>query len=281
MNFKSSLIFFYIIILGFTTLPRVAIAAQKAKIVSSEVEIYADADFDSEVLTSVREGEIYFISDKTYGPFYRIKLKNGKVGYIVDYELDIEGKGRLQEKDLDVLMFERMSRDNKKMDDHLDEQTEEAQLFGKPYMGPMIQFINYHENTMGGDQVDDLWALGYKKISDFSWSVIGSFGAPKYYADKTGGRTTGLNLWGDIGVSSQVVNFKNSGIRFGGSLFTHISLIQLETSQRKFDLHDLTLGLALETGWLYQITSKYVFELYLKYYFDKTNYAGLGCSFLF
>lgn len=254
-------------------------AAQKAKIVSQEVEVYSDSDFDSEILTSVHEGESFLVSDKTYGPFYRIKLKNGKIGYIVDYELDIEGKGRIQEKDLDLLMLEKMSREKKKTDDILTEESEEAELFGKSYSGVTLQIINFHENTLGGDQVDDLLAVGYKSVSDVAWSVLGSFKAPQYYAEKTSGSAKGLKLWGDLGVSSQVVNFKNSGIKFGGSLFSQVSLIQLETPQRKYDLHDITLGLALETGWLFKI-KKNTFEIYLKYYFDKSNYAGFGFSFL-
>lgn len=269
-----------VLILGLLFSPCVSSAVQKAKIISSEVEIYTDSDFDSEILTTVHEGEVYLISDKTYGPFYKIKLKNGKIGYIVDYEVDIEGKGRIKEKDLDLLMLERMSRDQKKMDKDIEEQTEEAQLFGVPYAGPTLQLINFHENTLGGDQVDDLVALGYKSISDMTWSVLGAFKIPKYYIEKTGGTAKGAKLWGDVGVSSQIINFKRSGIRFAGSLFAQVSIIQLETPSRKYDLHDVTVGIALETGWLFKINKKAV-EFYLKYFFDKTNYAGFGFSFLF
>lgn len=257
-----------------------ASAAQKAKIVSPEVEVYADFDFDSDIISLVREGESYQISDKTYGPFYRIKLKNGKVGYIVDYELDIEGKGRFKSKDLDDIMLEEAAKLAKDTKGTPDENDEEAELFGRPYSGLALQMINYRENTLGADQIDDLLAVGYKNISLISWSILGAFKVPKYYADKTGGTAKGLKFWADFGFSNPIVNIGRSDVRFGASLFTHISLIQLETPQRKYDLHDITVGLALEFGWLYKF-KKSALDFSVKYYFDKTNYAGFGLAYLF
>lgn len=255
-----------------------AFAAQKAKILSPEVEIYADADFDSDVISSVDQGETYMISDKPYGPFYRIKLKNGKVGYIVDYELDIEGKGPFKPKDLDQEIEAEAFRLAKEDPDREDE--EETQLFGRLYAGPTLQLINYNENTMGAVQSDNLLAIGYKNISLIAWSLLASLQTPKYYAEKTGGSAKGLNLWGDFGFSNPVINFGKSELRFAGSLFAHLSFIQVETILRKYDLHDITAGLALEFGWLIRF-KKSAFDFSVKYYFDKTNYAGVTASYLF
>lgn len=257
--------------------PSLALAVQKAKIVSPEVEIYMDADFDSEIISAVREGETYLISDKTYGPFYRIKLKNGKIGYIVDYELDIEGKGRFKEKDLDYIMYEEAKKASAAADSG---DAEEIEVFGRSYSGLTLQSINFHENTLGGVQVDDLPAIGYKKIGDVAWSILGTVKAPKYYTDKTGGSAKGLKLWADLGISSNIVDFGDSGIRLAGAFFTQLSLIQVVTPARKYDLHDVTLGVVLEVGWLIKI-NKNAIDLVMKYYFDKANYAGLGLSILF
>lgn len=251
-------------------------ASQKAKIVSPDVEIYSKADFDSEVFATVSQGETYMVSDKNYGPFYRIKLKSGKVGYIVDYELDIEGKGPFVEKDLDeVLAAEAM-----KFAQETSEDEEEIQLFGRSGAGPTLQLINFNEETLGAGQTDNLLAVGYKNLSLTSWSLLGAFKAPKYYAEKTGGSASGFKLWGDFGFSNPVVNLGRSEIRFAGSLFGHFSFIQVETTLRKYDLHDISVGLALEFGWLYRFRKNAV-DVAVKYYFDKSNYAGLGVSFLF
>lgn len=267
-------------ILCFLFISYSAQAVQKATIIGPEVDIYSESDFDSEIISTVHEGETYFISDKTYGPFYRIKLKNGKVGYIVDYELDIEGKGRIKEQDLDDIMFDQISQLTKENQTTAEENSEVAEIFGRAYSGPTLQLINYHENTMGADQVDDLLAVGYKKISDVAWSVLGSFRVPKYYTDDAGESARGLKLWGDFGFSSSVANFGSSEVRFAGSFFSHVSLIQLETPLRKYDLYDVTLGVAIELGWLLKFRSS-VFDVSAKYYFDKTNYAGFALSYLF
>lgn len=266
--------------LSFLFIFHFAWAVQKAKIVSPNVEIYSDSDFDSQIISNVHEGDSYFISDKTYGPFYKIKLKNGKIGYIVDYELDIEGKGRFKERDLDDIIYEQISQMADEPRTTAEDEAEEAQVFGHIYSGPTLQLINYHENTLGADQVDDLLAIGYKRVGDGAWSVVAALKAPKYYADRTGGSARGLNVWADYGFSNTVANLGRSDIRFAGTLFTHVSLIQVETADRKYDLHDVTVGVALELGWLIKF-KKSVFDMSVKYYFDKTNYAGFGLSYLF
>ncbi|MEK6627558.1 MAG: SH3 domain-containing protein [Bdellovibrionota bacterium] len=254
-------------------------ATQKAKIVSPDVDIYAQSDFDSEIIATVNEGETYSISDKTFGPFYRIKLKNGKIGYVVDYELDIEGKGRFKEKDLDVLLYEDAMKVKPAGVSKQDKDEEEA-VFGGTYAGPTLQLINFRENTLGSDQVDDLLAVGYKVVGDRAWSVLVTTKVPKYYAAKTGGTAKGAKFFADVGFSNNVVDLGRSAIRFSGTLFTQVSLLQLETTTRKYDLHDVTLGLALEVGWLVVIKSSAI-DIAVKFYFDKTNYTGLGLSYLF
>ncbi len=255
-----------------------AFASQKAKILSPDVEIYADADFDSDIIAEVKQGDTYDISDKTYGAFYRIKLKSGKIGYIVDYELDIEGKGPFKERDLDELIYEDALKRAK--ENPQDEDEEEVQLFGRLYGGPTLQSISYRENILGGEQSDNLYAIGYKNISLISWSILGAFAAPKYYAEKTGGSAKALNLWADFGFSNPMVVFQRSQIRFSGSFFSHFSFVQVDTLLRKYDMHEITLGLALELGWLYSF-KKSAIDLAIKYYVDKSNYAGVGLSFLF
>ena len=75
-------------------------AQQKATIVSDDVDVYAEQDFDSEILETVHKNETYWISNKTFGPFYRIKLKSGKIGYIPDHELNILEKDLLGQRPL-------------------------------------------------------------------------------------------------------------------------------------------------------------------------------------
>jgi hypothetical protein len=269
-----------IVVFCFLLSAHMAWAVQRAKVVSPDVEIYAGADYDSDVIDVVHENEAYYISDKTVGPFYKIKLKSGKIGYISDYELDIEGKGRMKEQDLDELFLQEEKK--RAQDAYRTEEVdpEEEAVFGRPLRGPTLQLINFHEDTLGGDQMDNVLALGFKSVSQVAWSVLGSYGAPKYYEDKTGGTAKGGQIWADLGFSANVVSMPGSDVRFGGSFFTHLSVFQVDTPAQKYDLQELTLGVALETAWMIKVHRNAI-DLSLKYYFDKSSYAALGLSYLF
>ena len=256
-------------------------AVKKAKILGEYVEIYSDPDFDSEIIDEVYQNEVYQVSDKNTGPFYKIKLKSGKIGYIVDYQLNIEGRGPLQPQDLDNLEFLEqkkildLGRKNGTIVD-----SEEESVFGKPIAGPVLQFVNFHEKTMGGEQVDDIVAVGYKSVAVFSWSTLVSFTAPKYYSAPAGNTAKAIKLWADFGFSNTVAQMPTSDMRFAGTIFTHMSSIQVQTPASNYDLQDITIGLAAEMAWTKKF-GKFSTDIFLKYYFDKSNYAGLGLALLF
>lgn len=255
-------------------------AAQSAKILGDVVEVYEKPSFDSDVVYEVYRDEVYKISNKTYGAFYRIQYKDNKQGYIVDYELDIEGKGRLKEKDLDEMELSEALRIKNLATPNASDNAEEQEVFGKYYSGPILQLVNYHEDTMGSEQIGELVAVGYKSIKTFSWSVVGTTQVPKYYTEPSGYSASGLKLWADIGVSSEVAQFPGAAIRFGGNVFTHFSAIQLETPAQKYDLQDMTAGVNLELAFLKKF-SKFGLDFSVKYYFDKSRYAALGVAVLF
>lgn len=259
-----------------------ASAAQKAKIIGDVVEIYSEADFDSEIFDEVYKDEVYQISQRKYGEaFYRIRLKSGKIGYIVDYQLNIEGKGPLRPRDLDELELEAAKEQLAKAEKEPTQEKEESpEMFGKSLGGPSFWLVNYHEETMGREQIDDLMALGYRSVGLMSWSVMGAWQAPDYYSAQAGYSAEGFMLWGDFGISNAIGQFSNTDIRVGAALFTHISSITVETPARRYSLQDMTLGLNLELGVAVK-WNKWASDLSMKYFFDKSNYAAVGLSFLF
>jgi hypothetical protein len=256
-------------------------AAQKAKIISPNVDVYSDADFDSDILETVKLGETYLISNKVYGPFFRIKLKSGKIGYIPDTEVDIEGKGRVvpatKEKDEDDYSDDPFLNDmdspfkkNKKSERNTDDEEDED------LRGITLQLVNYHEDTLGAVQVDDLPAIGYKSISDFAaWEVIASFKSPKYYSDKLNASTRAINIWGTFGLSSEVPLLPSWSARYGGGLMGHASFVNITAPQKSYEMQDLTVGAYLEGAVLVRI-AKLRYDLSIKYIFDKQSYGALG-----
>lgn len=256
-------------------------AAQKAKIISPNVDVYSDADFDSDILETVKLGETYMISNKVYGPFFRIKLKSGKIGYIPDTEVDIEGKGRVvpaaKDKDEDETSDDPFLNDmeapfkkNKKSQRDADEEEDED------LQGVTLQLVNYHEDTLGAVQIDDLPAIGYKSISDFAaWEVIASFKAPKYYSDQLNASVRAINVWGTFGISSEVPLLPSWSARYGGGLMGHASFVNITAPQKSYEMQDLTVGAYLEGSVLVRI-AKLRYDLSIKYIFDKQSYGALG-----
>lgn len=265
-------------------------AAQKAKIVSPEVEVYAESSFDADVLEVVNGGETYLISDKVYGPFYKIKLKSGRIGYIPDTEVEIPGKPRLNNGETsddpflqDVDITSKTKKNNKKSDSkkNMDAESDETDEDGFNYRGFTVQLINLHEDTLGGVQIDDVTALGYKTLSDeISWELMGAFKTPKYYSDKLNASVKAYNIWGDFGVTRDVPLRSNISARYGGALFSHFSWVNVETNTKKYDMQDLTVGLLLEGGF-FVVFKKVTLDFSVKYFFDRNSYGGLGASILF
>lgn len=270
--------FVRILFLIFLNVNLQALAAQKGVVNSDESDIYKDADFDSDIVESVRKGETYLISDKLYGgAFYKIKLKSGKVGYIADHEINVNGK-QFEEKPFeDDMVFDKKG---KKAKAHNREEDDDSEPFDFYKRGVTVQLINYHEDTMGAIRTDDLLAYGYKSISDVQWEIVGSLTAPKYYSDRTGGSTQGFNLWADYGINNTVSVSRKAAFRYGGSFMGHFSQIKAQTPAKSYDMQDFSLGVVLEAGFMLQF-KKITFDLSAKYFFDRNNYGGLGLSLLF
>jgi hypothetical protein len=276
--------FIIVVILLFQS--SVLFAVQKAKIISPQVDVYSDADFDADVLESVKAGESYFISDKVYGPFFKIKLKSGKIGYIPDTEVSVDGKGRVvpsaEDADGDPFLQEiedppetnKNKKSAKKKKDEVDPEDEE-EIHGVTFL-----MVNFHEDTLGSVQIDDLPAIGYKTLGEISWEVFASFKAPKYYSHNLNASVKGFNLWSDFGMSNDIPFSKWVIARYGGGLFGHISVLSVEAPNKTYDLQDVTVGAYLEGAFLTQI-KKLKFDLAMKYFFDRQSYGALAFTVFF
>ncbi len=276
----------FVFLIFFTS---VSFSAQKAVINVPDADVYADENFESEVIDSVGFGETYLISDKLYGAFYKIKLKSGKVGYIADYQLDINGKP-FKEKpfftgDEDPQVEKKTNGKTKtpRTREAIEKDYEEDLdiPFATSFSGVTFQLINFHEETLGTLQVDNLYAVGFKKMNPLAvWEIFVSPKAPKYYADKTKGSAEGFHIWGLSGFNSLVPVSAFSRLRYGGSLFLHGARTKVTLPAKSYDLQEITVGVALEGAYVIQI-KKVAFEISAKYFFDRDNYGGLGLSLLF
>ena len=278
----------------------IAWAVKKAQAAEPGVEIYLKNDFDSEVLTLINPGVIYPISDKPLGAFYKIKLKDGRIGYVADTQLDIVGEGKFQPKPfVDDEEQDRIAESKKsaeknknkkskikaKSDDEQDEDPEGEEKLS--FDSVVIQMINYHEDTMGDVQIGDLFAIGYRKwpelydySSSLTWDISLALAAPSYYKNKTGHEASGLGLWSGF----QIMNISPFGsqltVNYGAGPFIKYTQFNTQTNTRSYSLQDMTVGVSLEAGLIFHF-NPISFNLGLRYYWDKNPYGSIGLGLLF
>ncbi|MBC7457944.1 MAG: hypothetical protein H7235_06675, partial [Bdellovibrionaceae bacterium] len=93
-------VFLNFVLLQSVMLPSVYAAEKfrKAQAIRPDVQIYSNASFDAKIIHYIKPGDFYYISNKTFGPFYKIKVSDKILGYVADTELNIQGVGAIQEK---------------------------------------------------------------------------------------------------------------------------------------------------------------------------------------
>ncbi len=267
---------------------------RKAQAVRPDVEIYSAASFDAKIIHYIKPGDYYYISNKTFGPFYKIKVSDKILGYVADTELDIQGIGTIKEKPFidDPEVIGKNKKNKKEKDpENFDEEeeSEEESNFKTSYHGLTFHLINYHETTMGGSQVADLYGVGYRYIpflSDYSasiaWDVTAAYGAPAYYTDKLDADTKGLTLWSGVQVVNISIVDNNKTLRYGiGGFLKYANYnIKTATTHKTYSLQELTCGVSLEGGFIFHFNLVSL-DLGLRYYWERESYGGLSLGLLF
>lgn len=80
-------------LIGFLFLLQQLVAANAvpAKVINDEAIVYRNPDFDSEQLSTYKQDTKIEVSKKNFGPFHRVRMKNGTMGYIVDNDFVFQG----------------------------------------------------------------------------------------------------------------------------------------------------------------------------------------------
>ncbi|MFN3455337.1 MAG: SH3 domain-containing protein [Pseudobdellovibrio sp.] len=255
---------------------------RRAKVVNPETEVYKAADFDSDVVRTVSPNEMFLISSRTYGPFYRVKFNDGTFGFIADTELDIEGVGTFKARP--YVEDENLKQIPEKSQDEEDGDDNEPKL---SYKGVSLHMVNYHEDTMGRKQVADMLAYGFRfqpmsgnYDSSLAYDVMIAPQAPDYYSDKTGHSASGAIIWGSVQISNTLGLNRYFSARYGAGPFAKLSYFNVQTNVKKYALQDLTLGLDFQAGLMLH-TRYTTIDLGLRYFWDKESYGALGVAFLF
>ncbi len=267
-----------------------ASAQNKAHVLNPDTDVYGTPDFDAAVIGSVDPDQSFLVSKKTYGPFYKVKFKDGTIGYIPDTDLNIEGIGTVKEQSFKGDDIDKNAKRAKREmeDEEAEDDTENPNI---NYKGVTFSIINFREDTMGGIQVADLAAYGFRYQpmqgnyqSGLAYDLMVATKPPDYYADKTGAKTSGAVFWGAAGISNISALNSNTSLRYGAGPFLRYSYFAIQDAplrpQSKYNLQDLTAGLDVQAGIM--LHSRYLtIDLGLRYFWDKEGYGGFGVGFLF
>lgn len=250
-------------------------AAQMAEVIVDGAMVYKKGDFGAPVLGYLRKGKKVKISNKTYGPFHKVKLRQGIIGYISDIDIRILGKrgGKTRaSRKRSGIKRKRSARVNS-------------------YWGVSVGSVDYTDRipiTVGSETVDTPFNsqtlfVFLNRTTPFSWldgavnldlSVGISTGTPSIYTDLSA-NSSGYVMLAD---SSLLMPFhglsgKNFFTYFGAGLFAVHSVIDLDVSGTTLPIGKTKIGGSFTGGAAFQI-KKFLLKVEPKYYLEEERYLG-------
>jgi hypothetical protein len=272
-------IFFYC--LFFSSL----VFALPATVVNDQALVYSEPDFDAEQIAEITEGTSVEVSQKAFGAFHRIKLPDGKMGYIADNDFQFKGKVKTAPT---IAPVNKLSTPDKASKTKKNRRTRRGQFWG-----PQFSYVGYREETMGLKPTQNSVFFGAKFFgpeilfegsSTTDVNVMLKVGAPDFYRQATGVSTQGWILYSDFlfqnvyPQTDEIANYLGYGLMFRYSKYD-VGLIS-GTTTNYYDLEDMVLGFVASAGFSYKIDQMLLRGEY-KLYWEKMQYWGLGLSLLF
>lgn len=249
--------------------------AQQATVVIDGALVYQDADFDAPVISTLKLGGVYSISTKKKGPFYKIRLKPGYTGWISDTDIK---PGVIKITAPEKAKPER-------------EEKRKKPFFATRYRGPVLQYTNYMEDTLGKERTDGLLFYG-AKFNGFNTMFTGEiytdanilffFGAPSFYQDYTKRSADGFIFIADFLLQTVMPQGKNMLFYYGfGPMFkySHFNLdVPSGASNVSYSADDMSLGAVFDLGTAVRM-GDWSLRGDVKYYWERTQYLAFGLSF--
>lgn len=259
--------------------------------------VYAQPDFDAEVLTNLKRGQRVLVSRGVtgeYAKFHRVRV--GKtLGYIADIDVTVDGgsggaasptgsstsKNAKNKKSKDAAKVAREK--EKEREKNKDKKPKDRMpIYFTRYVGLLIGQTAFKEGIHGVDANENLLTYGVKvtgpdvlisgPVLDFNVAL--HYGAPDYYTKLSAIKPSGFVLWTDLLLLMPIVNNDNWMITFGlGPLFV-LSNFKVFNQDRPMDLTALNVGASFSLGAAVRF-EKMAVRLEGKYHVEKQSYRGL------
>lgn len=243
--------------------------SQKGRVVNESADIYQLNDFDSPVIAQVKKGQIYDISLFPKGPFYKIRLKPGFLGWIPDTE---------------IKPLKSVEDEAKKTEEVRNIKRRKLPFVLQRYRGFSVEGLNWTEDTMGKVRSEN------RRFYGGHWSGINTMfsgalfteavlmispGAPQYYKDATGQNADGWILKGNFLFETTVPETPTYYLYYGfGPSFSYSHFdVALNESGRvtRFSMDDFMLGAVFNIGVAFR-AGAFSPRFGVKYYWEKKSY---------
>lgn len=256
-------------------------AARRAIVIIDGAMVYKRGDFGAPVLGYLRKGKKVKVSNKTYGAFYKVKLRQGVIGYISDVDVKVEGGKAIGSS-------RRKSRASKR--------SRKRPVIAGRKLGLGFATVNFADRfklSGSGEEVSRtsqamLVSFKYTKPMDwFDGAMLSDFSAgmsvatPSLYENFSLEKPTGFIAVGDYSIlipvhsmtSSRSSLYWGAGIGFS---YSNVNLTAVVNStQTSIPVAELRMGGSLTAGYALRLGSSYLFKFEPKFYMEKETYYGL------
>ncbi len=266
--------------ISFILFPQILNAAQNAVVVTDGAMIYRKGNFDSRVIGYLRKGKKVKVSSKTYGPFYRVRFRQGVIGYISD--VDVVPANKVKGK------FS--GKTTKKRKKRVDRSRPAFHTF---QLGFALGYTQYTEVISRSEKNASILTYGLKMsvpftlfdgpfVLDTSAHLTGD--PPSYYDDISEKEPKGFVGILDIQLMFLLDDFANhnGSIYLGAGPMVAYSAVEIEESGSSFVSEEARAGGVFTIGLGYKM-GPVSLKIEPRYYVEKANYfsilSGLQFSF--
>ncbi len=266
---------------------------KEALVVVEGAMVYSSASFDAPVVSYLPANKKVEVSPKTYGPFYRVKLKKDKTtgsityGFISDVDLQILGAGgdkksgknqdvgenKMKNKDDGI---ERFERDTKPIDE-------------VKAMGLNLSSIGYSEDINGQEPLSNVLMFGLKFSgpqlllpAPMDINLAMSLSPPSYYETFAVNSTkpAGYLIYGDLLLQFPFLSSNNTMLYLGFGPFVSYLNAKVNaaaglqnTSATRFGLEGM-VGAGFKMG-------KFIVKVEGKYFYEGVPFYGATVGLLY
>jgi hypothetical protein len=270
----------------------------KGRVRSDGAVIYKGASFDSDVLTNLPAGNVYYISNRLFnGAFYRIMVKKNVFGYVPDYQMDpLSGSA----SSVAVSPSKRATKNSAKKNSTKEKSESSEPVRREPPQLPLTvtrfggleyAMIDFKEHTMGGNYHANTSFYGFKFSGSnlliegpftMDINLLFSFGAPDYYADATKNSADGFIMLSDVMIQYNDALTRRAMFYFGFGPLLRYSKFNLAlgsgAATKAYLAQDMNLGIDFNAGIAAQLARRWVVRGELRYYWEKSMYPGYAAA---